>query len=293
METSIDTSQLETALKLSLGSLTLGRVLYTLILLAVCLLVTRLVNSLAKRLLARGDLEERVRKYILGAVRAVLYVLTVLIVADSLGIPVTSLIALFSVFGLAISLAAQDVLSNVAGGLVILFSRPFTLGDYVATDDGEGTVSEISLTHTKLDTYDGLRVMLPNSKLVDGKIINYTTRGIRRVDHGVSASYDDGTEAVRAACLRAVERTAGVLPDPAPQVVLSAYGESAITYRVRFWAKTEDYWDAYNSSLEEIRRCFAEDGLTMTYNHLNVHIVDTALAEKPRRVSPSADGENK
>src|SRR5699024_7226499 len=186
-----------------------------------------------------------------------LYVLTVLIVADSLGIAVTSLIALLSVFGLAISLAAQDVLSNVAGGLVILFSRPFTLGDYVATDDGEGTVSEISLTHTKLDTYDGLRVMLPNSKLVDGKIINYTTRGIRRVDHGVSASYDDGTEAVRAACLRAVERTAGVLPDPAPQVVLSAYGESAITYRVRFWAKTEDYWDAYNSSLEEIRRCFA------------------------------------
>ena len=177
METSIDTSQLETALKLSLGSLTLERVLYTLILLAVCLLVTRLVSSLAKRLLARGDLEERVRKYILGAVRAVLYVLTVLIVADSLGIPVTSLIALFSVFGLAISLAAQDVLSNVAGGLVILFSRPFTLGDYVATDDGEGTVSEISLTHTKLDTYDGLRVMLPNSKLVDGKIINYTPPG--------------------------------------------------------------------------------------------------------------------
>ena len=121
----------------------------------------------------------------------------------------------------------------------------------------------------------------------------FRSRGIRRVDHGVSASYDDGTEAVRAACLRAVERTAGVLPDPAPQVVLSAYGESAITYRVRFWAKTEDYWDAYNSSLEEIRRCFAEDGLTMTYNHLNVHIVDTALAEKPRRVSPSADGENK
>ena len=90
METSIDTSQLEEALKLSLGSLTLGRVLYTLILLAVCLLVTRLVSSLAKRLLARGDLEERVRKYILGAVRAVLYVLTVLIVADSLGISKTT-----------------------------------------------------------------------------------------------------------------------------------------------------------------------------------------------------------
>lgn len=277
MSTTVDTSALESALALSLGSLTVEKVLYTLLLLAVCLLVARLVSSLARRLLARSDLEERVRGYILGAVRAVLYALTALIVADGLGIPVTSLIALLSVFGLAVSLAAQDVLSNVAGGLVILFSRPFALGDYVATNDGEGTVAEISLTHTKLDTSDGLRVMVPNSTLSDGKIINYTTRGVRRAEHAVSASYDDSTEAVRAACLRAVERTAGVLPDPAPQVVLSAYGESAISYRVRFWAKTEDYWDAYNSSLEEIRRCFAEDGLTMTYNHLNVHIVDEKI----------------
>lgn len=275
MEGTVETSQLEEALKLSIGALTLEKVLYTLLLLAVCLLVTRLVSALAKRLLARAEhLDERVRTYILGAVRAVLYVLTVLIAADSLGIPVTSLIALVSVFGLAVSLAAQDVLSNVAGGLVILFSRPFALGDYVATDDGEGTVAEIGMTHTKLDTYDGPRVMLPNSKLVEGKIVNYTARGVRRVDHGVSAAWTDSAEAVRAACLRAVERTAGVLPDPAPQVVVASYGEGTVSYRVRFWAKTDDYWDAYNSSLEELRRCFAEDGLTMAYNHMNVHIVE-------------------
>ena len=171
------------------------------------------------------------------------------------------------------SLAVQDVLGNVAGGMVLLFSKPFTLGDYVSTADGEGEVAEITLTHTKLDTPAGQRVMLPNSKLMAGQIVNYTVRGVRRADHAVSASYDDAPEAVRRACLRALERTPGILPDPAPQVVLTAYGESSIEYRVRFWAKTEDYWDAHFRSLEEIHRAFAEDGVTMTYNHLNVHIL--------------------
>ena len=183
------------------------------------------------------------------------------------------------VFGLAVSLAVQDVLGNVAGGMVLLFSKPFTLGDYVSTADGEGEVAEITLTHTKLDTPAGQRVMLPNSKLTAGQIVNYTVRGVRRADHAIAASYDDGPEAVRRAWLKALERTPGILPDPAPQVVLTAYGESAIEYRVRFWAKTEDYWDAHFRSLEEIRRAFAEDGVTMTYNHLNVHIVERG--EKP------------
>ena len=172
------------------------------------------------------------------------------------------------------SLAVQDTLSNVAGGMVLLFSKPFSLGDYVATDDGEGEVSEITMTHTKLDTFAGQRVMLPNSKLVAGKIVNYTVRGMRRADLTVCASYGDSPEKVRAACLKAVARREDVLPDPAPQVVLTAYGESAIEYHVRFWAKTEDFWDANNAVLEDLRRAFAEEGVTMTYNHLNVHLVN-------------------
>ena len=135
-------------------------------------------------------------------------------------------------------------------------------------------MAEITLTHTKLDTPSGQRVMLPNSRLTAGQIVNYTVRGVRRADHAIAASYDDEPEAVRGACLKALERTPGILPDPAPQVVLTAYGESAIEYRVRFWARTEDYWDAHFRSLEEIHRAFAEDGVTMTYNHLNVHIVE-------------------
>ena len=268
-------SVLEGWMKAGWGKLTVGNLLSALALLLVCLAAARLLLGVAGKLLGRsGGMDERMKRYILKGLKGLLYLLTALIVAGSLDIDVTSLIAVISVFGLAVSLAVQDVLGNVAGGMVLLFSKPFTLGDYVSTADGEGEVAEITLTHTKLDTPAGQRVMLPNSKLMAGQIVNYTVRGVRRADHAVSASYDDAPEAVRRACLKALERTPGILPDPAPQVVLTAYGESAIEYRVRFWARTEDYWDAHFRSLEEIHRAFAEDGVTMTYNHLNVHIVE-------------------
>ena len=270
----IDTSAIEEVMQKSWGKMTLEQLLTALLLLVICLIAMKLVMTLLRHLSGRSKMDERVRRYLLGGVKAVLWAVTVLIVAQSLGIPVTSLIALVSVLGLAVSLAVQDVLSNVAGGMVILFSKPFSIGDYVETTDGEGTVVEISLTHTKLHTYGGQRVMLPNKAVVDGKIINYSARGVRRVDHTITASYDDSTEAVRAACLRAVSRTPYVLADPAPAAVLTAYKDSAVEYHVRFWAEIDHFWDAYSFSLEEIRRCFAEDGVTMTYNHLNVHILD-------------------
>ncbi len=258
----------------SLGRLSVGKLLSTLVLLLACLAAVRLAMALVERLAARSSMDGRVRRYVIRGVRTLLYLLAALIVAGSLGIDVTSLIAMVSVLGLAVSLAVQDVLSNVAGGMVLLFTKPFSLGDYVDTGDGEGEVEEITLTHTKLDTFSGQRVMLPNSRLVAGKIVNYSVRGVRRADLTVCASYDDSAQAVRAACLRAVSQTENILPDPAPAVVVTAYGESAIEYHVRFWTRTEHFWDAQNAVLEGIRQSFAEDGITMTYNHLNVHLVD-------------------
>ena len=270
----MDTAVLEKILYTGWGKLTVVNLLSALVTLLLCLGAVRLVTTLARRALNRTRLDGRIKDYVLRGLRFLLYTVTALIVAESLGIPASSLVALLSVFALAVSLAVQDVLSNVAGGLVLLFSKPFTLGDYIESADGEGTVYSIGLTHTVLDTYGGQRVMLPNSRLTAGKIVNYTARGVRRVDHAVSASYEDSTQAVRAACLKAVSRTPHVLEDPPPQVVVTAYGESAIEYHVRFWAPVDAYWDACNSSLEAIRDAFREDGVSMTYNHLNVHIVD-------------------
>ena len=220
---------------LHLGIISVGALLGAVVTLVVCILAVRIITVLLRRVLGKTTLEQRVSKYIVSTVRFVLWVVTVLIVAQQLGIPVTSLVALFSVVSLAVSLAVQNVLANVAGGLVLLVTKPFTVGDYIDTPSGEGTVREMSLTYTFLETMEGQRLAVPNSTLSSGKIINYSTLATRRLQHKITASYDDATADVRRACLTAVGRTANVLADPAPVVYVSSYGESSIEYIVRCW----------------------------------------------------------
>ncbi len=270
----MDMSAISDLLTTGIGSLSLEKLLYSGILLVVCLVVIRIVNKLVKKIFEKVNWNPRLEKFIATGIKVLLYIVAVLIVADSLGIPVTSLVALVSVFGLAVSLAVQDVLSNVAAGLVILVTHPFEVGDYVGNGDCEGTVDEITLTHVKMDTPDGQRIMLPNSTMVAGKIINYTSLGIRRANHAVRVSFDCDPDAVRASCMRAIAGVDGVLQDPAPAVVVAAYTDNGVEFRVRFWTKSEIYWDAHFQSLELLHRCLREDGIAVTYNHVNVHIVE-------------------
>lgn len=261
---------------LHLGSISLGTLLGALLTLVICLVSVRLITALLRRVLARTHIDARVQKYLVRTVQLVLWVVTVLITADQLGIPVTSLVALLSV----LSLAVQNVLANVAGGLVLLVTKPFAVGDYVDTPCGAGTVKELTLTYTYLDTPDGLRIAAPNSSLSAGKITNYTTLGTRRIQHSVSASYDAPVQTVRQALLDAVARTPGLLESPGPEVYVNAYGESGIEYIVRSWAKTADYWTAYYALLENIKAAFDQRAVEMPYNHLNVHIVDPLRVER-------------
>lgn len=257
-----------------LGSFTVEKVLSAVLVLVVCLVLLHIVNKILKKLLLKTRLDSRLTKYVLAAVKVLFGIVTALIVAQTVGIPVTSLLALFSVLSLAISLAVQDVLANVAGGLVILFSKPFHIGDYIECDTVGGNVAEIDLIHTKIDTPNGQQVLMPNKTMASSKIINYTKLGVRRLVVDVSASYDDAAADVRAACLAAVDKTKGILPDPKPVMIVLSYGESAINYSVRCWSSVETYWDAYFFLTEEIKNQFDARNITMTYNHLNVHIVE-------------------
>lgn len=164
--------------------------------------------------------------------------------------------------------------------LVLLVTKPFAVGDYVDTPCGAGTVKDLTLTYTYLDTPDGLRIAAPNSSISAGKITNYTALGTRRIEHAVSASYDAPVQTVRQALLDAVARTPGLLDKPAPEVYVNAYGESGIEYIVRAWARTADYWPAYYALLEEIKTAFDQRSVEMPYNHLNVHIVDPVRVER-------------
>jgi small conductance mechanosensitive channel len=265
--------------KLGLGAISLYSLLMALLTLLLCLLAIQFLTRLCRRVLERTKLEERVRKLILRILRVALWIVTVLIVAQQLGIPMTSLVALLSVATLSVTLAVQDILSNVAGGLVILVTKPMQVGDYVETAAGSGTVREIGLSHTQLDTMDGLRVVVPNSGLSAGKITNFTTRGSRRMEHAITASYDAPVQIVREACLAAAARTPAVLDAPRPIAVVASYGESSISYKLYSWCKAEDYWTVFYALMENIKEEFDARGVEMTYNHLNIHILEDKQGE--------------
>lgn len=258
----------------SIGGYSIGSILSAILTFLVCLIVVRLVLKLCNRLLSRASrINDRLQKIILSCLKGLLYLLTAIITAESLGINTSSLTAIMSVLTLGVTLAAEDILGNVAGGLVILSSRPFGIGDIIEVGGTVGVVREISLNHTKIETADGQIVLQPNRELSSSKIINYSSLGRRRVVHTVTASYDAPTDTVKSACMDAVRATPGVLPDPAPEVYLTAYGASSIEYTVRCWTAADDYWGAYFALNEALRAAFAKRGVEMTYDHLNVHIV--------------------
>lgn len=257
----------------TLGGYSLGHILSAVLTLLVCLVAVRLLLKLAKRLLDRSKrMNDRLRQIILTAVKVVLYILTGIITAGALGLNTSSLTALVSVLTLGVTLAAEDILGNVAGGLVILSSHPFNIGDEIEVSGTTGIVREITLNHTKIETFDGQFVMQPNKELSSSRVINYTAMGRRRVVRKITASYDAPTEQVKAACLEAVAATPNVLPSPAPVVYLTDYGSSAIEYSVRCWTETKDYWGTYFALNENLRDAFAAHNVEMTYDHLNIHI---------------------
>ena len=265
--------EIKKLLSTQIGALSLERLLSGALTAVVCLVAIRILSKVAAKLLSRTRLDERIRKYTLMAVRAVMWIVAIIITMEALHIPSTSLVALLSVTSLAFSLAAENVLSNMAGGLVILINKPFNMGDFVEASGVTGTVAEITLNYTKLDTVDGRRVLIPNKEVSANQLINYTALGRRRAEHKVTASYDDAPEVVCEALLRAAAMTDHVLADPAPSAQIESYGESAIEYSLRCWAETEHYWPMYYALLANIKKAFDEAGVTMTYNHLNVHLM--------------------
>lgn len=241
------------------------------LILVIGILAIRVVNRIVKTTLEKSKLEKAAYSLIQSVMNVVLYVLLGLIVATRLGIDVTSIVALASVLTLAVSLALQNMLANVIGGFTILSTTPFHSGDYVEIAGQAGTVDEINMTYTKLVTPDQKLISIPNSAVIAAQIVNYSASETRRVDVNVSASYEAPVQMVIDALVQA-GTVDNVLTDPAPFAVVTAYGESAIEYSLRVWVKNADYWDVYFTVTQKVKKIFDEQGIKMTYPHLNVHL---------------------
>ena len=243
--------------------------------LLICIIAIKIVTNIVNRLLERSTkLDPTIRHYIGSGVRTLLWILAVIIVANALGINTTSLVALVSVAGLALSLSVQNVMSNLFSGITLLIAKPFAAGDFVEAAGKTGIVKAVGLFYTQLDTLDNIAVSIPNSDVTAGTINNYSREPLRRVDRTFTASYECPTEEVKAAILSAVAKDERILSDPAPFVRLLEYKGSTVEYVVRVWCKNADYWDVYFNLNENVREAFAEKGVKFSYEHVNVHIVE-------------------
>lgn len=256
------------------GRLDLWRVAYVLLIIIAALVISRVVLALVGRALKRSKLDPALAKIIRTVVKFIVGVVCILLICETLGIEVTSLLALFSVIGLALSLAVQGVLANLAGGMVLLWAKPFRVGDFVEVDGVVGTVKETSLMYTKLNTTDNKLVSIPNKIVSEAKVLNFAAEATRRVELTFSASYDSPIDRVKEAVLGALAANGLVLADPAPVVGVASFGSSAIVYNVWVWCKGSDYWPALYSVNETIKKALDENGLEMTYDHINVHMLN-------------------
>ncbi len=241
------------------------------LILVVGILAIRIVMCIVNKALKRSKLEKAAHSLIKTVIRAVLYGLLALMAASKLGIDVTGVVALASVLTLAISLAVQNALANVMGGFTLLYTKPFSSGDFVEIAGQSGTVQEIGLAYTRLSTPDNKSVYIPNSAVTNAEIVNYTVLGTRRVDIAVAASYDTPVQLVLQT-LREAGKVPTALEDQAPIAAVDTYGDSAIHYVLRVWCNTADYWDTKCTVLERVKELFDEKGVEMTYPHLNVHL---------------------
>lgn len=251
------------------------KTIMVLVLSVICLIVIKILLKILDGFLKRSKLDMLPRKILRLVIKAFLLFTSVIIVLSSLGISVSSLIAALSIVGVACSLAVQDFLSNVFGGMQIISNRPFVIGDYVEAGGEAGTVREVGVFYTKLDTPDKKLIQIPNSKIANDSIINYSHAVVRRVEFLVATSYDDDVDKVREVLTQLLNEHSMVLQEEGktPVVHVKEFRDNDILYTARAWCENENYWTVYFDIMDAIKPRFEENGISFSYPHVNVHMV--------------------
>ena len=236
----------------------------------VCGGLIELVLKATDRMLGRSRLDKAVHPFIRTIVKLVLLFTAIMLIAGTLGVDTSSLLALLSVAGLAVSLALQNVLSNMASAVILLTTKPFQIGHFIEMGSVNGTVVKIGAICTDILTLNNQLVHVPNSEITGSTVTNYTASDKRRLEYRITASYDAPVEDVKAALLRAAEHPLR-MQEMQPIARVNGYGESAIEYVLFLWIRPKDYMDVYYDVLENVKREFDAAGIEMTYPHINVH----------------------
>jgi small conductance mechanosensitive channel len=230
------------------------------------------LSLLVEKAMVKANVDKTIASFTRHLTHIGLLVFVVISALSRLGIETAQFAVVIGAAGLAIGLAWQGTLSNFASGVLLIIFRPFRVGDFIEAAGVKGTVTEIQIFTTIINTPDNIRVIIPNSHLTGGNIMNYTANGTRRVDLSVGVSYGDDLKKTQQVIERVLASDRRILADPAPAVAVSALGDSSVNFVVRPWVKAEDYWDVYFELTAKIKLALDENGIVIPFPQRDVHI---------------------
>lgn len=249
-------------------------ILFAILILIIGIIVSKITVKIMDKALDRSKLDLTINRFLKSVVKIVLYVLLITVVLTILGVPMTSIITVIGTAGVAIGLALQDSLSNLAGGFLILFSKPFKVGSFIESNGVSGTVESINILYTRLVTPDNKVIYIPNGMAANAVTVNYNEEKYRRVDNVIAISYDESYERAEVAIKNALASVDKIVEnkDRETTIKLFAHGKSSIDIAVRVWCKTDDYWDVHFAVLKAIKDEFDKEHIAIPYEQLDVHI---------------------
>lgn len=249
----------------------------TIFLAVLIFIIGTLLNKIVLKILTRGlkksKLDKTVHGFLRSMVRVVLYAFTLIITLSILQIPMSSIIAVIGAAGLAVGLALQDSLSNIAGGFILLFAKPFKVGDYIEVNGISGVVDDITILSTKITTADNKVIFIQNGTVSSATIVNYTQEERRRVDFSFGISYDNDFRKAITIIQNVVDKHNLILKEPEPTIRLNELAQSSMNIITRVWVNSNDYWTVYYDIIEQVKLEFDMNDIIIPYNQLDVHVV--------------------
>ena len=254
-----------------------GSVILALLCLWIGLKLAKWIMKLIRRSFDKSKLDPTVSSFLSSIIYIVLYVLIFITVVSIMGIQVTSFVTLLGTAGVTIGLALQGSLANFAGGVLILILKPFVIGDYIREDthNNEGTVVSIDIFYTRLQTYDGKMIVIPNGTLSNTSLTNLTKQEKRRLEFRIPVEYDVDLRLAKSVLEQVITKESMVLADEPKNIVLDAFEDSSMTILVHIWVKTEDYWQAKWKLMEGFKAALDEAGIVIPYNQLDIHMKES------------------
>ncbi|MCL6216815.1 mechanosensitive ion channel family protein [Zunongwangia pacifica] len=243
-------------------------------LLIVGLWVIKIIKKYVQKLFDKKDFDPTLEKFTVNLLSWGLKILLFVLVITQLGVESASLVAAIGAAGLAIGLALQGSLSNFAGGVLIIILKPFKVGDWIEAQGVSGSVVEVTLFYTKIDTFGNQRAVIPNGQLSNDNITNYSYNDTRRENMTFGISYDDDIKKAKEVLMNLVKEQEGIEAEPAPQVLVGELGDNSVNFYVRYFAKNSVFWDIHWHMLEEGKIRLEEAGMTIPYPQRDVYLYD-------------------